>query len=88
MNPSIKLVHSQWSSLDVRGSVLIALSELSPEAQRALYLRFWENDLIEEIAEDLQITWDEADRLIEMALKQMKMRLSEGDIFLQMFQAS
>ena len=88
MNPSVGLIHSQWSSLGARSLLLQALSELSPEAQRALFLRFWENCLIEEISEDLKITWDAADRLIETSLKQLKMRLVEGDIYLQMFQAS
>lgn len=88
MNSFPELIHSQWSSLGARSLVLQALSELSPEAQRALYLRFWENYLIEEISDDLKITWDAADRLIEMSLKQLKMRLIDGDIFLQMFQAS
>ncbi len=88
MNPSLGLIHRQWSSLDVGSSLLQALTELSPQGQRAINLRFWENYTIEEISEDLRMSWDDADELIEQSLKQLRMRLLEAGVSSPMIQAS
>jgi len=88
MNPSLGLTHRQWSSLDVGSSLLQALTELSPQGQRAINLRFWENYTIEEISEDLRMSWDDADELIEQCLKQLRARLLEAGVPSQMIQAS
>lgn len=88
MNLSPELVHSQWESLDVGSSLLQALTELSPQGQRAINLRFWENYTIEEISDDLHMTWDDADKLIEQSLKQLRARLLDVGVSSQMIQAS
>lgn len=82
------LVHFQWSSLELGSSLLVALTELSPQGQRAINLRFWENYTIEEISDDLRMTWDEADELIEQSLKQLRIRLLKAGVSTQMIQAS
>lgn len=88
MTPSLGLVHFQWASLDVDSSLLQALTELSPQGQRAINLRFWENYTIEEISEELRMSWDEADELIEQSLKQLRSRLLKAGVSSQMIQAS
>lgn len=88
MNPSLRLVHSQWENLDIGSSLLQALSELPPRGQRAINLRFWENYTIEEISSELRISWDEADQLIERSLKNLRERLSKAGVSFQIVQAS
>jgi DNA-directed RNA polymerase specialized sigma24 family protein len=87
VNPSLGLIHRQWSSLDIGSSLLQALTELSPQGQRAINLRFWENYTIEEISEDLRMSWDDADELIEQSLKQLRMLLLEAGVSSPMIQA-
>lgn len=68
MKPSIALIDSIWQSLEPGSPLLSALKSLPPDAQRAVYLRFWENCLIEEIAASLAITWEAADHLLEESI--------------------
>ncbi len=52
------------------------LPTLSDEAQMALHMRYWELMTIEEIASVMGKTWDVTDRLIESALKQLRLLLT------------
>lgn len=76
MKESARLIHSQWQTVDLESSLFSALCELSPLAQRAINLRFWENFSIEEIATNLRLTWDQTDQLIEMSLEELRTRLT------------
>ena len=38
----------------------------------AIRLRFWENLLIEEIAQKLDLSWDETNKLIENSIKELR----------------
>ncbi len=48
------------------------LPELPDKALMAVHLRFWENCLIQEIALTIGLSWDETDRLLEDAIKQLR----------------
>lgn len=77
MKESIRLVNSQWKSVNVGSALFQALIGLSPQAQRAINLRFWENYTIEEISQHLRISWDQADQLIEKSLLELRDRLTQ-----------
>lgn len=76
MKASSELVDSLWESLEPGSALLQALQGLSPQSQRAIYLRFWENSTIEEISDELRLTWDEADFLIEESIFNLREHLS------------
>lgn len=88
MIQSGQVFNAQWEGLSVGSQLLDALSALSPQGQRAINLRFWENYTIEEISESLRITWDQADELIEQSLKELRMRLTKSNVASPIFQAS
>ncbi|MGE4130532.1 MAG: hypothetical protein AB7F86_02795 [Bdellovibrionales bacterium] len=48
------------------------LPELPEKALMAVHLRFWENYLIQEIAITIGLSWDETDRILEDAIKQLR----------------
>ncbi len=50
----------------------ILLPTLSRQARIAIQLRFWENLTIQEIAGLLEVSWDQADRLIEDSIQQLR----------------
>jgi DNA-directed RNA polymerase specialized sigma24 family protein len=77
-NRSGAVAHEMWRDQFQNGALFVAVSGLSAAAQRAIYLRFWENYEIEEIANELRISWDQADRLIENALKILRLQLSKN----------
>lgn len=79
MKGSCQYVDAQWKSLDTRTELFAALTRLSPERQRAINLRFWENYTIEEISETLRMSWDQTDQLIEQALLELRGRLTKSD---------
>lgn len=79
---------AQWASLEVGSPLLNALTSLSPPAQKAINLRFWENYTIEEIANVLRISWDNADQLIESSLIELRERLSGIGCFSETKKAS
>lgn len=70
------LVNAIWNGQFKNESLLQAVAALGSHAQRALYLRFWENYDIQEISEALKISWDQADQLIESSLATLKAKLS------------
>jgi DNA-directed RNA polymerase specialized sigma24 family protein len=72
-------IDSQWESLSVESPLFDAITRLSPQGQRAINLRFWENYTIEEISEKLRMSWDQTDQLIEKSLLELRARLSEVD---------
>lgn len=80
MTQGSQLIASFWESVDERTPLFFALTKLSPQGQRAIYLRFWENYTIEEISNVLKLTWDQADRLIESSLKELKTLLADGSV--------
>ena len=88
MNPSVRLINSQWASIEAGSTLLDALSILPPQAQRAIYLRFWENYTIEEISKHMRISWDQANRLIETSLRQLKSYLTSSVLTSTVNQAS
>jgi len=57
-----------------------ALSELDPVAQITLYLRFWEANTIEEIADQLSLTWSKVDQKIDHALKVLRQKICAGSL--------
>lgn len=70
------LIDSRWQAVDAETPLFRALIELSPQAQRAINLRFWEKYTIEEIATQLSMTWEQVDQLIEETLLELRERLS------------
>jgi len=48
------------------------MPSLSDEGILAIYFRFWERLLIEDIANILGRSWDETDRLIENSVKELR----------------
>jgi DNA-directed RNA polymerase specialized sigma24 family protein len=82
------LVDSQWESLDSQTPLFSALTKLSPQGQRAINLRFWENYTIEEISETLRMTWDQTDKLIEKSLLELRERLTQTDAPSKLLEAS
>lgn len=48
------------------------LPSLSDEGILAVYFRFWERLLIEDIAKILGLSWNEADKLIEGSVKELR----------------
>lgn len=68
----MKVINSQWATLSPDSPLLEALTRLSPEAQRAINLRFWENHTIEEIASKLRMSWEQTDQLIEKTLLELR----------------
>lgn len=48
------------------------LPSLSDEGILAIYFRFWERLLIEDIARILGRSWDETDRLIDNSIKELR----------------
>ncbi|MGE3756118.1 MAG: hypothetical protein AB7H97_00085 [Pseudobdellovibrionaceae bacterium] len=48
------------------------MPNLGDEGILALYFRFWERLLIEDIAKILGRSWDETDRLIENSIKELR----------------
>ncbi len=48
------------------------MPSLSENGTLAIYFRFWERLLIEEIASILGLSWDEADHLIENSIKELR----------------
>jgi len=48
------------------------MPSLSEEGIIAIYFRFWERLLIEDIARIIGRTWDETDKLIENSIKELR----------------
>lgn len=49
------------------------LPTLDEQGLLAIYFRFWERHLIEDIALILGLSWDETDRLIENSIKELRL---------------
>lgn len=77
MKASVELIDAQWQSLDPGSPLLAALKGLPPQAQRAVFLRFWENFSIEEIADELRVSWDHADFLIDESIFCLRAHLAQ-----------
>lgn len=52
--------------------VRLGMQNLLITKRQILYLRYWENHSIEEIASMLDMSWDEVDRSIEEAQEELK----------------
>ena len=52
--------------------VIQALAKLQGHEYKAVKLRFWENNTVSEIAQILNLSWDEAERTLVHALKKLK----------------
>ncbi len=50
----------------------LLLPTLSQQARIAIQLRFWDNMTIQEIAGLLELSWEQADRLIEESVQQLR----------------
>ena len=48
---------------------------LESQKRQAIQLRFWEQNTIEDIAKILKISWDEADKLIEATICELRQKL-------------
>ena len=53
------------------------LEELEATQQIAIQLRFWEELTIEQIADELGLSWDQVNRLIEFTLVQLRTKIGE-----------
>lgn len=49
------------------------MTELSPRELKAIFLRFWGPCSIEEIARELQVSWDTADQILNRALERLRL---------------
>ena len=54
-----------------------ALEALNFDAQKALYLRFWESMSIDEIARELKIEWKDADLLLTNSIKILRSHMKD-----------
>lgn len=54
----------------------ILLNQMSWQHRCALHLRFWEDHTIAQIAGLMNMTWQEADKLIEEAIEQLRTTLT------------
>lgn len=61
-----------WSNTVESKDLQKALLNLSLPSQRMLFLRFWESMTIEEIADEMRMTWDAADLAINNALAALR----------------
>gem|GEM_PF-5968216 len=61
-----------WTSALKSEGLKQALSGLPQKTQRLIYLRFWESMTIEEIADEMRVTWDEADHALTEALTNLR----------------
>ena len=59
-----------------------ALDCIEQKQRLALILRFWEYHEIDEIAHALNVTWADADRLIENGKEEIKKLLLQNPLFL------
>ena len=48
------------------------LKSLPPRFQQAIYLRFYKSFFIEEVASSMEISWKEANKLIDQGVLMMK----------------
>ena len=48
------------------------LRRLGDEEKRAIYLRFWQPYTIAQVADQMNLSWDEADRLIDQAVAKIR----------------
>ena len=64
---SLQLAADQYSQVIER-----SLCRLSTAERKVIFLRFWEGLPIARIADRLDISWEEADREIDMALHRLR----------------
>jgi RNA polymerase sigma factor (sigma-70 family) len=57
------------------------MTELSPRELKAIFLRFWGPCSIEEIARDLQVSWDMADQILNRALERLRLSCVRDSAF-------
>jgi DNA-directed RNA polymerase specialized sigma24 family protein len=63
---------SPWAALVANSELREALMKLDEQTQRVIYLRYWEMHTIEEIACELRMKWDTADKIISSSLLTMR----------------
>lgn len=71
-NQSKSETASLWEGKIESPELREALERLTYVEQRAIFLRFWEFQTIEEISEQLGFDWDQADQCIEKSLKVLR----------------
>ena len=54
------------------------LRTLSVLERRALFLRFWQPYAIAEVADDMKLNWEEADKLIDRAVAKVRAVMRKG----------
>lgn len=57
------------------------LKYLTTLERMVIEMRFWENMLIEEISEDLGLSWNQVDTIIENTLVKLRTKLIQDPIF-------
>ncbi len=60
---------------------MMNLTSLTSLERMVLDMRFWENMLIEEIAQDLGLSWNQVDALIECTLNKLHSKLRLDPVF-------
>ncbi len=63
----IKVAAHEYQPLVERG-----LQTLSEPERRAIFLRFWHACTIAEVADQMTLSWEDADRLIDCAVAKMR----------------
>ena len=52
-----------------------ALDYLSPKQRLVVYLRFWDNMTIQEIAKYIGHSWEATDKMIDFAINHLRLRI-------------
>jgi DNA-directed RNA polymerase specialized sigma24 family protein len=65
-----------------------AISKLSVIQTRVIQMRFWEQLTIDQIASVIGLTWDEADELINLTLKELRFLIENQNHNMPMPQAA
>jgi DNA-directed RNA polymerase specialized sigma24 family protein len=67
-----------WDNIVELPELKAALTQLNAKEQRAIFLRFWDSNSIDEIANDINLSWGETDALITETLKKLRALLPKN----------
>lgn len=60
--------------------VELGLARLNEIERRAIFLRFWQPYTIAQVADHMNLTWDEADRLIDRGVAKVRAVFAEHNL--------
>lgn len=87
MKLSSVFVNSMWMGKINHAELLIAVCALSPEAQLALYMKYWDRVPNPKIAKKLRMTDQQVEAVLGESLRLLKDRLGEDKAKLLTFAA-